>query len=125
MNISQLAIESFKELKANGGSTINGQCQNLIGQKLFATGVGREKVLEPNAKNVLSEINAHIIKNKDILNNSKYALGTWLDPKTGKAYLDIVLTDSEQLLIETVARDHRELAIFDLAKCETIYLNNN
>lgn len=49
-------------------------------------------------------------------------LGGWRDPVTGSAFLDVSIVLGEQRQALSVAREHDQLAIFDIARGESIDL---
>ena len=64
-------------------------------------------------------LHEYMRKNQDLLVKADHYLGGWVD--AGKAYLDISVRHESQEAALKLARKHRQLAIFNLAKFETIY----
>ena len=80
---------------------------------------GREKVV-PVDKMSTKYLSRYIRQNRDVLTKSDHFLGGWVDG--GKVYLDVSVRRADRQQAADLAREHRQLAFFDLASMETVYV---
>lgn len=73
-----------------------------------------------NAESLLSELDAYVSSNADLLRQPGCYFGGWYSPDDRCLYLDVsrVLPDRADAL--ALARQHHQLAVYDLASGETI-----
>ena len=103
------------------GSTFSKDGENLIGQKGKYSVATFEKLSEQiKGKLTIEQLRDFVNKHWDLLNESdEYSIGTWLDPKTGITWLDIVsVTDLDNAM--TLGIKHNQISIFDLENLEEI-----
>jgi hypothetical protein len=62
----------------------------------------------------------YLVEMADTVSQVGRMLGGWRDPATGRAFLDVsAVVDSQSAALD-LAREHRQLAIFDLTGCASI-----
>jgi hypothetical protein len=63
-------------------------------------------------------VRQYLDDNKDLLAKPDHFLGGWLDTDTGTAYLDVSVLAKDRKTADKLAREHHQLAYFDLASGE-------
>jgi hypothetical protein len=114
---------------AQGGTTTNLSRGDLAGQPFFAVAAypDRQQVVRALDENALK---AYMARNEDLLADDLNSLGTWVDdedgsPTQGSVYLDITRTLPDRVAAETLGREKKQKAIFDLGAMDTISLGSN
>lgn len=107
----------------HGGTTTNIIHGDLTGEPFYSVAVypDRERKLTSELTSVA--LQKFYDSNLDLFKRSDVSLGTWLDKVTGTTYLDVVRTLRDREHALSLARTHRQLAIFDLAKGVEIRLD--
>ena len=66
------------------------------------------------------ELSRYVYDNQVILSRGDKVLGGWLDTETGITYLDVVTITHDRQEAFNIAKEHGEIAIFDLDTHEEI-----
>jgi hypothetical protein len=64
-------------------------------------------------------------QNHDLLKNDTHHIGTWHDPDSHKAFLDVAIVHKKPEDAEAECRAHDQKAYFDLGKKQTVMVNPN
>lgn len=106
----------------HGGTTTNVIHGDLTGESFYSVSTYPDRERKVTGDLTSEELQRFYDSNLDLFKRTDVSLGTWLDRETGTHYLDVVRTvrDREHALM--LARQHKQLAIFDLAKGEEIRL---
>lgn len=119
-------LKDIKEyIKENKGITLdintmknttikNGYSVSLAGYET------KEKSIDKTMEIVKDYIKA--VKN---LNKNNLFVGVWYDEKTQYYYIDISMIINKRREAERIAKDNKQLAIYDLKNNDSIYLNYN
>lgn len=96
-------------------------------EKGFAVSIvkNRERVLEGNLIATVSDFKSYVEDNKDFLSEPNANFGGWYNKDDGKVYLDVSIVVDTQEEATKLALEHKQLAIFDLVKKDTIYVTKN
>lgn len=106
---------------ANGGSTtslVTGQ--DLGGTQTYSVSPYKDREQVIPGQPTKEQLAAYVEKNKDLLSTPDHALGTWFNPDDGNTYLDVAITVSDKETALRIARENKQLAIFDLRTYTTI-----
>jgi adenylylsulfate kinase-like enzyme len=66
---------------------------------------------------------SYAIRNRDLFEKSDHFLGAWHDPETGKVFLDISVVTNDVDKAEQLARQHDQIAYFDLGTGKSVTVN--
>ena len=96
-----------------GGSTFTPAGENLAGKNLYSVGAYPERTLHVDklTPEVLAKFKAD---NADVLSQPDHAVGTWKDPDTGKAVLDVSKTYADRAEAVAAGKDANQKAIYHL-----------
>lgn len=110
---------NIDEIIKNGGATLDKNLQPLQAKKGYMYSViGYEKIYNlDDTENILKTIKEY---QKTLKNN--YYIGLWLD--NGKLYIDISKLEGNKTRALQLAEANMQLAIYDIAKNESIYLKD-
>lgn len=61
-----------------------------------------------------SDLVGYVAKNNDLLKQADNYLGAWHDPRSSKVYLDVSTITKDRGTAERLAREHKQIAYFDL-----------
>lgn len=122
-DISGKAVNDILHLiQTTGGATYD-----ILNSRSLAGTSGYAVAIYPTHEQITNQVDfevleKYIVDNEDLLLNSKNALGAWVS--NGKTYLDIIniIQDKEEAMI--VARQYKQLAIFDLARMQELSVSN-
>lgn len=108
------------EIIENKGATLDKEYNDFKSDKGFMVSIKGQEV-KVN-KNDIEEIKKEIEKKRDFIQNKKgLFIGLWLDNDI--MFIDVSIHIIDYLEALEVARDNEQLAIFDLKKKDSIYLN--
>lgn len=112
--------EKIMEIIENKGATLDKNLNNFNSDNGFMVSIKGQEV-KVN-KNDIKEIKKEIEKKREFIGNKKgLYIGLWLDNEI--LYIDISIHIIDYLEALEVARNNDQLAIFDLKKKDSIYLN--
>jgi hypothetical protein len=96
-----------------GGSTFTPAGENLAGKDLYSVGAYPERTVQVDklTPEVLAKFKAD---NADVLEKGDHAVGTWKDPDTGKAVLDVSKTYADRAEAVAAGKDANQKAIYHL-----------
>lgn len=108
---SQFINQALRSVHSGGGATYNLFTGNLSGTPNYAVSIypDRERIVDGVDFDILE---GFVIDNEDLLNSSKNSLGIWVNG--GKVYLDVVATIPDRDEAINLARQHNQIAIWDL-----------
>lgn len=121
VSIKSHSVDVMARHVANEGSTtslVTGQ--DLGGTQTYSVSPYKDREQVIPGQPTKEQIDAFIDKNKDLLSTPDHALGTWYNPEDGNTYLDVAITVSDKETALRVARENKQLAIFDLRTYTTI-----
>lgn len=84
----------------------------------------RERVLDIEALTPTDLVN-YVAGNQDLLGKSDHYLGAWHNTDDGKVYLDVAVVTDNKPEADRLAREHNQLAYFDLKKKETVHVGRS
>lgn len=110
------------KIHANGGVTYNLFRGDLSGTPNYAVSIypEREQIVDGAD---FDRIEGYVDDNEDLLNNARNSFGAWLNGD--KLYLDVVVTTPDQALATELAKQHNQLAIWDLKNSVEIPINQS
>lgn len=110
---------NLNEIIKNGGATLDKDLQPLQAKKGYMYSIiGYEKIYNlDDTENILKTIKEY----QKILKNNCY-IGLWID--NNKLYIDISKLENNKTRALQLAKDNMQLAIYDIAKNENIYLKD-
>jgi hypothetical protein len=110
--------------RRNDGASFNLHKGDLVGTPHYAVSVfpDRGEIVRGHASP--EEISAFVQKNQDLLQDPKNSIGTWFNHGDGKTYLDVSATTPDLNEAIALGKQHKQLAIFDLAKLQEIDLRH-
>lgn len=112
--------KKIMEIIENKGATLDKNLNNFNSDNGFMVSIKGQEV-KVN-KNDIKEIKKEIEKKREFIGNKKgLYIGLWLDNEI--LYIDISIHIIDYLEALEVARNNDQLAIFDLKKKDSIYLN--
>jgi hypothetical protein len=65
------------------------------------------------------QLREYLKRNADLLSKPDHYIGGWVDG--GTAYIDVSIRSATQDAAAAIAKRHKQLAFFDLARMETVY----
>lgn len=100
--------------KPDGGFTYDPKTESEpTAGYVVATHPDRSKIFDA-ATLTKEDLVDYVDANWDLLQQPGEHLGAWHDPKTGKAWLDVSRVVSSRTEAERLAREHKQIAFFDL-----------
>jgi len=113
---------AFKRTLKVGGATI--ALSGKSPKKGFALSPykSREAVI-PRDQFKPEHVSKFVEQNKDLLDKPGHHIGTWHDKESGNVFLDISVVSSNLDQAKDLARQHKQLAIFDLKEGKEISLS--
>ena len=114
------ATNLSRQLKESGGFTYQ-----LVSNQSPSDGYmvspykDREMVVDADRLSART-LSRYMRQNADLLTRGDHYLGGWLDE--GKVYLDISVRKRRRADATALAKQHKQLAFFDLKKLETVYV---
>jgi hypothetical protein len=82
------------------------------------------KSLSPEEHTKLRKyLRGYMEKNKEMFRKPDHFFGAWFDPRSGRLYLDISVVKQDKQEALDLAVKHRQEAVFDLGKFESVYTN--
>jgi hypothetical protein len=118
---SQFVNEILQAIHSNGGTTYNLLTGNMAGTPNYAVSIypDRERIVDGVDFDVLE---GYVEENEDLLSDVKNSFGAWSN--NGKVYLDVVATIPDQAQAIELAKQHNQLAIYDLQNNKEIRTDN-
>jgi hypothetical protein len=117
------ATQALSLAEETGGATFNLTKGSLANTPHYAVSIYPERTVILKAQPTVSEIEAYISKNTDLLNNPSNSLGIWNDAKTGQTYLDVTVTLSSKEAALKLGAEKGQKAVFDLGKMKEIRIS--
>ncbi len=112
--------EKIIEIIENKGATLDQNYNNFNSNKGFMVSIKGQEV--KTDKNNIEEIKKEIEKKREFIGNKKgLYIGLWLDNDI--MFIDVSIHIIDYLEALEIARNNDQLAIFDLKKKDSIYLN--
>ena len=112
--------KKIMEIIENKGATLDYNLNNFNSDKGFMVSIQGQEV--KTDKNNIEEIKKEIEKKREFIGNKKgLFIGLWLDNDI--MFIDVSIHIIDYLEALEVARNNDQLAIFDLKKKDSIYLN--
>jgi hypothetical protein len=111
--------------KPDGGFTYS-PLDSSQPEKGFAVSPYPERSFAKNLENFTGhDLLDYIETNRDMFKKKNNYIGAWNDPATGKVYLDISVVSKTEDEAKKLALKHDQIAYFDLAKGESVTVNQN
>lgn len=121
IDLATLAETIAQRHETDGGSTHSPYFGNLAGQKLFAVSLYNERgAIAPGRVVDARMMEKFIRANEDLLADPRHAVGTWHNPDDGLTYIDVIALLPDKKTAVRLGRQFDQIAIFDLARQETI-----
>lgn len=122
-SVNEIAkLSTPSQVGESAGATYNLYKGNLAGTPHFAVAVfpDRTRILKgaPSPKDIAS----YIQKNRDVIDNPEFSVGTWYDSTKDEFVLDVVKTVTDRNHAVQLGQRYNQDAIFDLGKLEEIRL---
>jgi ribosomal protein S18 acetylase RimI-like enzyme len=118
-NTQDIAKDIWDKVKSTGG----GFTYNPYSRRFMTTGYAASIYPEKEISRIISpkdltldELENFIEDRKHLLTRAENSVGGWLDPESGKLYLDVAFTTPSRPLAEYAGREFNQKAIGDLAK---------
>lgn len=112
-------LQIMQQTLLNGGSSTS--LKNKVANSGYMVALyGKEKVINKLSS---KEIRKYINNNLKELNKDNIFIGTWVDTNTNKIYLDCSINVQSKEKALKLAKQNKQLAIFDLNSFDSIYLN--
>jgi ubiquinone/menaquinone biosynthesis C-methylase UbiE len=117
-NTSEIAQDIWNKAKEGGGFTYN-----PYSHKFLKTGYSASIYPDKDIQQIIdpkdltqATLEKFIDDRKHLLTRAENSVGGWVDPETGKLYLDVAFTTPSRPLAEYAGREYNQKAIGDLAK---------
>lgn len=94
-------------------------CGNLAGKEGFAVSPYKEREKVQDTLNE-DDLRKYFVNNLDLLSENNHFMGVWVD--NGKYYLDVSIFETNETKAKEIARNAKQLAIFNLENLETIHV---
>jgi len=119
-------LKDIKEyIKENKGITLDiNTMKNTTINTGYSVSLAGYETKEKNIDKTM-EIVKDYIKAVKNLNKNNLFVGVWYDEKTQYYYIDISMIINKRREAERIAKDNKQLAIYDLKNNDSIYLNYN
>lgn len=119
-------LKDIKEyIKENKGITLDiNTMKNTTIKNGYSVSLAGYETKEKNIDKTM-EIVKDYIKAVKNLNKNNLFVGVWYDEKTQYYYIDISMIINKRREAERIAKDNKQLAIYDLKNNDSIYLNYN
>ena len=113
----QVTNKILQNIHENGGTTFNLSSGDMSGTPNYSVSIypDRERVVEGVD---FDSIEGFIADNEDLLKDPSNSFGAWTD--AGKVYLDVVVTIPDRAKAIELAKQHNQIAIWDLQNSKEI-----
>lgn len=114
-----------KYIKENKGITLDiNTMKNTTKKTGFSVSLAGYETKEKSIDKTMEIVKDYIKAVKDLKKNNLF-VGVWYDEKTQYYYIDISMIINKKREAERIAKDNKQLAIYDLKENKSIYLNYN
>lgn len=119
-------LKDIKEyIKENKGITLDiNTMKNTTKKSGFSVSLAGYETKEKSLNKTM-EIVKEYIKVVKKINKKSLFVGVWYDEKTSYYYIDISIIVNKKREAERIAKENKQLAIYDLKENKSIYLNYN
>lgn len=119
-------LKDIKEyIKEYKGVTLDiNTMKNTTIKNGYSVSLAGYETKEKNIDKTMEVLNYYIKAVKDLKKNNLF-VGVWYDEKTQYYYIDISMIINKRREAERIAKDNKQLAIYDLKNNDSIYLNYN
>ena len=119
-------LKDIKEyIKENKGITLDiNTMKNTTKKSGFSVSLAGYETKEKSIDKTMEIVKDYIKVVKDLKKNNLF-VGVWYDEKTQYYYIDISMIINKRREAERIAKDNKQLAIYDLKENKSIYLNYN
>lgn len=119
-------LKDIKEyIKENKGITLDiNTMKNTTKKSGFSVSLAGYETKEKSIDKTMEIVKDYIKAVKDLKKNNLF-VGVWYDEKTQYYYIDISMIINKRREAERIAKDNKQLAIYDLKENKSIYLNYN
>lgn len=119
-------LKEIKEyIKENKGITLDiNTMKNTTKKSGFSVSLAGYETKEKDINKTMKVVKEYIKAVKKI-NKKSLFVGVWYDEKTSYYYIDISIIVSKRREAERIAKENKQLAIYDLKNNDSIYLNYN
>ena len=119
-------LKDIKEyIKENKGITLDiNTMKNTAKKSGFSVSLAGYETKEKNIDKTIEVLKEYIKVVKNLKKNNLF-VGVWYDEKTQYYYIDISMIINKRREAERIAKDNKQLAIYDLKNNDSIYLNYN
>ena len=119
-------LEDIKEyIKENKGITLDiNTMKNTTKKSGFSVSLAGYETKEKSIAKTMEIVKDYIKAVKDLKKDNLF-VGVWYDEKTSYYYIDISIIINKKREAERIAKENKQLAIYNLKDNESIYLNYN
>lgn len=119
-------LKDIKEyIKENKGITLDiNTMKNTTIKNGYSVSLAGYETKEKDINKTMEVLKDYIKVVKDLKKNNLF-VGVWYDEKTQYYYIDISMIINKRREAERIAKDNKQLAIYDLKNNDSIYLNYN
>ena len=119
----EAAIREVAELTSrSGGATFSFEEGSLAGRELYAVATAPHRTVITHGAPALPEIRKFVLANLDLLARPHHHIGTWVDKRSGRGYLDVSLSVESRAVALRLAHLTHQKAIFNLHSMKEEYL---
>ena len=124
--IKKEVLKDIKEyIKENKGITLDiNTMKNTTKKSGFSVSLAGYETKEKSINKTMEIVKEYIKAVKDLGKNNLF-VGVWYDEKTQYYYIDISIIINKRREAERIAKENKQLAIYDLKNNDSIYLNYN
>ena len=124
--IKKEVLKDIKEyIKENKGITLDiNTMKNTTKKSGFSVSLAGYETKEKSIDKTMEIVKDYIKTVKDLEKNNLF-VGVWYDEKTQYYYIDISIIINKRREAERIAKENKQLAIYDLKNNDSIYLNYN
>lgn len=119
-------LKDIKEyIKENKGITLDiNTMKNTTIKNGYSVSLAGYETKEKDINKTMEVLKEYIKAVKDLKKNNLF-VGVWYDEKTQYYYIDISMIINKRREAEKIAKENKQLAIYDLKNNDSIYLNYN
>lgn len=119
-------LKDIKEyIKENKGITLDiNTMKNTTIKNGYSVSLAGYETKEKDINKTMEVLKDYIKAVKDLKKNNLF-VGVWYDEKTQYYYIDISMIINKRREAEKIAKENKQLAIYDLKNNDSIYLNYN
>lgn len=125
-NMEKEVLKDIKDyIKENKGITLDiNTMKNTTKKSGFSVSLAGYETKEKSIDKTMEIVKEYIKAVKDLKKNNLF-VGVWYDEKTSYYYIDISIIINKRREAERIAKENKQLAIYNLKDNESIYLNYN